>query len=155
MDKNETEFELSTIKHIQEVQKLMLYFAGEIIKRATIYDKSKLEEPERELFSKYTSKLFNITYGSEEYYSYFKELKPALDHHYRNNSHHPEYYINGIEDMDLMDVVEMFCDWSAATKRHKDGDIISSINKNKDRFKMSEQLVNILYNSAFHPQIKE
>ena len=75
-------------------------------------------------------------------------MKPILDHHYKNNRHHPEYHKNGIDDMNLIDLVEMFCDWLAATKRHADGDIMKSIKHNKDRFKMNEQLVKIFENTA-------
>ena len=32
--------------------------------------------------------------------------------------------------MNLVDIVEMFCDWLAATKRHDDGDIYKSIEHN-------------------------
>jgi hypothetical protein len=49
--------------------------------------------------------------------------------------------------MTLVDIVEMFCDWKAAVRRHKDGDLETSINVNKDRFNISEQLTNVLRNS--------
>ena len=42
----------------------------------------------------------------------------------------------------------MFFDWKAATERHDDGDIYKSLNINKDRFKISDQLINILKNTA-------
>lgn len=89
----------------------------------------------------------NCTYGSKEYKQYLEELKPALKHHYKNNNHHPEHYDNGIDDMDLFDIVEMIADWMAATLRHNDGNIFKSLNVNKERFNMSEQLYNILKNT--------
>jgi hypothetical protein len=49
--------------------------------------------------------------------------------------------------MDLIDLVEMFCDWKAATLRHKDGDINKSIEINSQRFKMSDQLKKIFINT--------
>lgn len=42
----------------------------------------------------------------------------------------------------------MFFDWKAAGERHKDGNILKSIEINKDRFGMSEQLVDIFKNTA-------
>ncbi len=75
-------------------------------------------------------------------------MKVGLDHHYAANSHHPEHFKNGVDDMNLMDLVEMFCDWIAATRRHADGNIFNSIRHNKDRFKLSDQLVSILGNTA-------
>ena len=59
-------------------------------------DNSKLESPEKELFDEYTPKLKDCTYGSDEYKEFLKGLKVALDHHYANNSHHPEHYENGV-----------------------------------------------------------
>jgi hypothetical protein len=74
-------------------------------------------------------------------------LKPALDHHYANNSHHPQFYKNGIDGMNLLDLVEMFFDWKAATERTKDGDIRKSIEINSTRFNISPQLVSIFVNT--------
>jgi hypothetical protein len=75
------------------------------------------------------------------------DLKPTLDHHYANNSHHPEHFEKGINDMDLFDIVEMLADWKAATERHDNGDIHKSLEINKDRFHLSEQTYNILKNT--------
>jgi len=116
--------------------------------RANNHDKSKLEEKEFPYFAEFTPKLENCTYGSDEYKEFLKGLKPALDHHYSVNSHHPEFHKNGINDMSIVDIIEMYCDWCAAVKRHKDGNILKSININKNRFKISDQLTKILENST-------
>lgn len=137
-----------TLKHIKRVAQLLTEASGELIKRANVHDDSKLESPEKELFDKYTPKLKESTYGSEEYKTFLKELKVALDHHYATNSHHPEHYENGINGMNLFDVIEMFFDWKAAGERHADGNIYKSIEVNKERFGMSEQLVEIFTNTA-------
>ncbi len=50
--------------------------------------------------------------------------------------------------MTLMDLVEMFCDWWAATKRHDDGCIRRSIQINRKRFNIDEQLVKIFENTV-------
>jgi hypothetical protein len=67
---------------------------------------------------------------------------------YQKNSHHPEHYENGVNGFDLFDLMEMFFDWKAAGERHADGNIYKSIEINKDRFKLSEQTVNIFTNTA-------
>lgn len=77
-----------------------------------------------------------------------KELQVALQHHYANNSHHPEHYVDGVNGYDLFDLVEMFFDWKAATERHNDGDIYKSIEANKERFKISQQVTDIFTNTA-------
>ena len=75
-------------------------------------------------------------------------MKPALDHHYENNRHHPEHFKNGIKDMTLIDLIEMFCDWKTSSERHESGSILSSIDINKERFGYSEELASILLNTA-------
>lgn len=49
--------------------------------------------------------------------------------------------------MNIIDVVEMLCDWKAATVRHQNGNLKKSIEHNKDRFDLSSQLTSILENS--------
>ena len=137
-----------TQKHIDQVGENVGRIVRELQIRAERHDDSKLGKEELPGFTEYTPKLEETTYGSDEYKELLKGLKPILDHHYKNNRHHPEYHKNGIDDMNLIDLVEMFCDWGAATKRHADGDIMKSIKHNKDRFKMNEQLVKIFENTA-------
>lgn len=137
-----------TLLHIKRVSELLTQSASELIRRANIHDNSKLNSPEKELFDEYTPKLKNCTYGSKEYKGYLKKLKIALDHHYQNNSHHPEHYENGVNGFDLFDLIEMFFDWKAATERHYDGNIMKSIEINKTRFNMSDQLSDIFRNTA-------
>ena len=116
--------------------------------RSLMHDITKLEPPELEYFDKYTPMLKHLEYGSDEYKQALNDLKPALDHHYKHNAHHPEHYKNGIDGMNIVDIVEMFCDWYAAGKRMKDGgDIIKSIDISAKRFGICPQLVNILKNS--------
>jgi len=137
-----------TLLHIKRVSQLLTEASSEFIKRANCHDDSKLISPEKQLFDEYTPKLKDCTYGSDEYKAFLKGLKVALDHHYQNNTHHPEHYKNGINGMDLFDILEMFFDWKAAGERHADGNIYKSIEHNKDRFKMSDQLAEIFKNTA-------
>ncbi len=74
-------------------------------------------------------------------------MAPALENHYANNSHHPQHYTNGIDGMDLFDLLEMVLDWKASTLRSKDGDIFKSLDIQKERFNISNQLYNILNNT--------
>lgn len=139
---------VDTLLHIKRVAELLTEASSELIRRANVHDNSKLESPEKELFDEFTPKLKNCTYGSEDYKEYLKGLRVALEHHYEKNTHHPEHYENGINDFDLFDLVEMFFDWKAATERHADGDIFKSIEINKKRFGISEQLSGIMNNTA-------
>lgn len=137
-----------TQKHIRLVGKLLHMIAIELLRRADAHDQSKLERPEVELFTAYTAKLATCTYGSPEYEAFRKEMGSALAHHYANNDHHPEHFKNGVDDMNLVQLIEMFCDWKASSTRHNDGNIRKSIEINANRFGMSPQLVRILENTA-------
>ncbi len=137
-----------TKKHIARVEELLEFARLELAIRAKNHDTSKLNSPEKELFDEYTPKLAGCTYGSDEYKTFLSGLKVSLDHHYANNSHHPEHFKGGVDDFDLFDLLEMFFDWKAATERHNDGDILKSIEINKTRFKLSDQLCAIFRNTA-------
>ena len=188
---------LQTIEHIERVQSLLWDCLTRLFKRALDHDKSKLESPEAEIFEEYTHKLKGVTYGSDEYRQFLAEMKPALDHHYAANRHHPEHFRwlcpvcnrvftdveweaapqgpndsgdrycpaccrhgmlyesqlvdspqTGLNGMTLLDLLEMFVDWKAASERHADGCIHRSIEQNISRFGLSPQLAGILRNTA-------
>lgn len=137
-----------TMKHIQTVSRILHRVVMELLKRADTHDESKLHSPEVELFTEYTARLATSTYGSPEYNEFRKQMKPALDHHYAHNPHHPEYHKNGINDMTLVDLVEMLADWKGASLRHNNGNIRRSIEINAGRFDISPQLAKILENTV-------
>lgn len=137
-----------TMDHKEKVKKFMNLCIDDLVMRAENHDNSKLESPEKKYFDEYSPKLKDCTYGSDDYQKFLDGLKPALDHHYKVNSHHPEHYKNGVNGMTLVDLLELICDWKASSMRHEDGDINRSIKVNKDRFKLSDQLVDILKNTV-------
>lgn len=139
---------LDTMLHIERVRNLLNLCVVELLKRGELHDQSKLESPEVELFEEYGPLLKQLTYNSPEYHESLAKLKPALDHHYARNAHHPEHYKNGVDDMNLFDVLEMFCDWKAASERQYNGNLLTSISKNANRFGLSPQLVKIFENTA-------
>lgn len=175
-----------TMKHIEKVRNYINKLISGLMKRQESHDQSKLEAPEVAAFAEWTPKLANATYGTEEYEQFKIELKPALDHHYAHNRHHPEHwperkdsnadileefvstldsknkdlkstieilkdYIDvlrsPINNMNILDIGEMFCDWNASSKRQNDGNLRSTIGSNGKRFKISQQLTNIFENS--------
>jgi hypothetical protein len=136
-----------TLKHIRKVNEYLINASCELLQRAKNHDQSKLEEPEKTTFDEVTPLLSGLTFGSEEYTEATKRIKPALDHHYSVNSHHPQHYENGINGMNLFDLMEMFFDWKAAGERTKDGNMERSIEINSQRFGMSKQLRTIFENT--------
>jgi len=137
-----------TMLHIREVNRGINKIVACLLERGIKHDQSKLESPEVEIFTEYTQKLAGLTYGSQEYDECRRAMGPALEHHYAKNTHHPEHYKEGINEMTLLDLMEMFCDWRAASMRHNDGNLRKSIEINGNRFGMSPQLVKIFENTV-------
>lgn len=138
-----------TRAHIKRVQDLLEECRIVLMNRAWVHDSSKLQSPEKEGLDSVVPKLKNLVYGSPEYLECLKEMQPFLEHHYRHNSHHPEHWPEGIQNMSLFDLLEMLMDWKSATERMKDGgDIYKSINFNQGRFAIQSQLTRILQNTA-------
>jgi Family of unknown function (DUF5662) len=140
---------IDTILHINRVRSLLGQSAIRLLERGSKHDPSKLEQPEKAIFDAVGNRLAVITYQGEEYKQSLAELKVALDHHYLQNTHHPDHYLNGINGMSLFDLVEMLMDWKAAGERHPNGmNIARSIELSSQRFSVGGQLKQILLNRA-------
>jgi len=145
-----------TQEHIERVRDFIDDAVGNLERRASKHDASKLVSPEVEAFDIATPKLANLVYGSEEYKQSLRDLGPALQHHFENNDHHPEHWPNGTNDMSLLSLLEMLCDWRAASERVKqrtdDPEKVktfeSGLKFNQERFGYSDELAGILLNTA-------
>lgn len=142
------ECRVQTQAHIEKVRKYIRFFTDRLTTRGENHDASKLGEEELPYFAEHTEKLGEIEYNSPEYKAELEALRPALEHHYNNNRHHPEYHKEGISGMNLLDVTEMLCDWKASSERQKNGNLLKSIEINTERFNIDKQLMQILINTA-------
>lgn len=134
-------------KHIQEVQYLLGQFIIHLEHRAQEHDQSKLHNPEKDILRRHSHELDNCQYGDESYMYHLEKVREAIQHHYQQNRHHPEHHQNGIRDMNLLDVVEMFFDWCATAKKYGNK-VEHSINIGQDRFDLSDDLTQIFLNTA-------
>lgn len=137
-----------TLEHINYVRNLLQTIAIQLLNRGEAHDASKLgpqEKPFLDAMQYLINNEGNAPYGSEEYKRRTAILKPMLRHHYSNNSHHPEHYEGGINGMTLMDVVEMFADWFAASQRGQENAV--NLTHAADRYVMSDQLKRIFSNT--------
>lgn len=137
-----------TLAHSQRVGELIVAMVGELLERSTCHDRSKTLPPEVGIFDEYSPKLKQMTYGSQEYKDCLTGMGEGLQHHYAANRHHPEHFAEGVAGMTLVDVVEMLADWKAATERMADGDLGKSLEIQRERFGLSDQVVSILRNTA-------
>jgi len=137
-----------TQEHIEHVRALLAEVIKHFKQRQLTHDTSKLAEPEKSMYDEFVPRLREATYGSDEYKSYLVQMGAALQHHYEVNSHHPEHYANGVNDMSLIDIVEMLADWKAAAMRSGNGSILPSLDVNRQRFALSDQLFEIIQNTV-------
>ncbi len=138
-------------KHKDVVAWLMRDIAYRLIERARVHDDSKLQEPEKALFDKWTPELKARAFGTDYYKQALDEMGEGIKHHYVHNRHHPEHFKNGVDDMTLLDVVEMFCDWCAAAERNS---VSMDIDHAKERFSLSEQLFHIMINTMIENDLR-
>lgn len=153
----ELETTAQTWHHIDVLRKFLRILSVELLVRGETHDRSKFDRAEVDVFTEFTPKLKSITYGSKEYQECLAQMKPALAHHYGHNRHHIEHFARGLRGMNLVDVVELFCDWWASSMRHADGDIRKSIEINKGRFGLPAELVEIFLNTVrdFEPAVSQ
>ena len=137
-----------TLKHIRQVQNHIGQIIQCLTDRAEQHDGSRLEPFEKEIQDNAMPPSPTVEYRSLEDQQNTARLQRAVDHHNSKNRHHPEYYGEcGIGCMDLIDIIEMLCDWRAATMRSENGDIRKSIEINIERFDIPKPIVRLLNNT--------
>lgn len=144
---------VDTFMHIARVQDFLTACVFDLLERIGSHDASKLIDPELSTFDKFTPLLKVLKYGTPAYKQSLKDMGEGLQHHYDTNPHHPEHHENGVNDMTLFDVMEMVCDWCGAVmgnvgaERYRE-EIRRSLEVNKERFSISDQLAAILLNTV-------
>ena len=82
------------------------------------HDCSKLGWYEAKHYALVIFDLKGSTYGSDQYKEKLVYIQPAINHHYKKNSHHPEYHENGIDGMSELDKLELPLNKLLKTKKH-------------------------------------
>jgi len=117
MDLKEAKYRTRVGEHVLQVHNNLERFCEKLDDRGAHHDLSKLQEPEFSIFMNGQEGFENVMFGTPEYKTHCKTILPAIRHHHAHNSHHPEFHIDGVKGMSLVDVVEMVCDWKAASDR--------------------------------------
>lgn len=140
---NEETKTLATIlRHQKQVSFLLRELAREFERRADLHDESKLQLDELEGFIQFNTP--PVEYGSFEYEATVQGVS-ATGIHVGRNSHHPEYWPNGVADMNFADIIEMLCDWEIARQaRDTEQDINKTWVTRQKRFNLSDQELYLL-----------
>ena len=138
------------LKHVNNVRTKLMVILDDLAYRLANHDRSKLSPPEKEVYDKFTPMLDTAEYGTVRYKSLIEQMNVGVKHHWSVNRHHPEYFPNSIDGMNLLDLVEMLVDWKAAGERKPNGMTIrESIEYNaRERFPISDQMKRILLNTV-------
>lgn len=137
-----------TLDHIARVQHRLAEVSLNLRERAHTHDQSKLSEPEKSLLDQLETQTNLPIYGSEAERARFDALAEFRKYHYAANDHHPEHTDQGMRGMSLLSIIEMLCDWRAAGARHIGGNIWQSLEFNRKRFGISDEMYAILENTV-------
>ena len=138
------------LNHVKDVQLYLEEIISELKKRGIIHDKSKFSDPEFSAFVNNVDKFKQVNYGSEEYNKLIEATKMAVDHHHKNNRHHTSYHKNGIMDMNLIDLIELICDWKAASVRSPNLTFHDSLDIAMKKYNIPPDIEKILRNTINH-----
>jgi hypothetical protein len=138
-----SDFTNDLVDHKRRVAGYMQIVANELFRRATVHDNSKFSPEEFEPYDQAFPNFKKYAFGSEELKAVYESIQPALQHHFQENDHHPEHFAAGVNDMGLIPLIEMVCDWLAASHRSQTG-IAKGLEINKEKYHIDEQLHGII-----------
>jgi len=134
-----------TLRHIHRVRDHLNTVIAVLLERGRVHDASKFSDVEKPILDEIYPMLRGLSYGTPEFAAVARRARVGLAHHYKHNTHHPEHYDDGIAGMDLFDLVEMFCDWKAASERNPADGV--KVDHNARMYDIPPQLVSILKNT--------
>ena len=144
---NDFDFLCDTILHVSEVQEHLEEIISELKKRGYAHDRTKFQALEFDSFVSTRDKFKRANYGSKEYKECVDLVRPAVDSHHQKNRHHTGFHKNGINDMTLIDIIEMICDWRAAARRSPDKAFADTLDYAYKKYGVNEQLRKIMENT--------
>lgn len=136
--------------HKNNVEKKMESLCLDLAQRARDHDNSKLESPEYFAWKKMDEEP-RYPYGTPEYFDKKRRYDYVFQEHYKNpkNRHHPEHWPNGVEDMNLLDLIEFLCDmFSYKEANISYSEAVEMLQTQVKRFKISDDLAWILLNTV-------
>lgn len=144
-----------TRQHILNVQRQMYKVIEKLIARTYNHDSSKYDREEAHTYAKVVPMFKGKKYGTPEHKAVGDMLGEAWEHHEKNNDHHTGYHLNGINDMNLISIIEMLCDWKAASMRNPNQNFKESCLMNCKKYGADDQLTKIIMNTALSLEMYE
>lgn len=127
------------IRHITEVRRAILRVRHDLESRAEAHDLSKWSPEEFPGFTRINATARQHPYGSEEYKASIRAEKPTVKRHQEGNSHHPEAHEPFLYEMGWLDLIEMVCDWWAASQTYGTTPWPEVLQRQRERWKWSPE----------------
>ncbi len=155
-DIKELFYEADTRKHQQLVAERLITCAKRLLDKAVEHDASKFSDTEKKHYIEPVWELNtkDVEFGSDDYKRLTAMMGDGWAHHCFHNSHHPEnvqltmpeFSGDPFSGMDLFDLMEMLCDWIAASKRRGNSPHLAFAQM-EEKFGLSHQTRCILGNT--------
>jgi len=136
------------IQHIQWLMEAMAAVQHQLMIRMLTHDRSKISPGELDAYAEIVPGFKKFEYGTPEHKAHGDRLGPAWEHHTEHNRHHVEHFPNGLNGMTLIDLIEMVCDWRAASMRSGSFDYGKSLRVFQERNQVDPQVIDILRNTC-------
>ena len=135
----ETSTLLTITRHRAVIQDSLRGIAQMLERRGDLHDLSKFSDEEFSGFRNINHAARGNKYGSPEYRKALEAIGGeggAFEYHVERNRHHPEYFLNQTE-MSFIDIIEMVCDWHAASVVYGNSTLRESLDAHRERFNLS------------------
>jgi Family of unknown function (DUF5662) len=136
------------IQHIQWLMEGMCWIQSQLMLRMLTHDRTKIEADELDAYAEIVPHFKDFEYGTEEHEAHGNKLEGAWTHHTSHNKHHVEHFEQGMVDMTLIDIIEMVCDWRAASLRSGSFDYKRSLEIAKKSNSIPSMLAQIIENTC-------
>lgn len=143
---NGSQTEEYIINHKRAVQRWMQKFSLVLMDRGEKHDNSKLQEPEFSYWCKMDEEP-RYRYGTKEYKDKIERYRPLFEIHWKANRHHPEYFNYHFDDVDLIDLIEMLCDWLSYRDKLSYTEASDLVHQQCQRYGFSEEKEFLLLNT--------
>lgn len=131
----ETTVLITLLRHHRHVSHLLRELARQLESRADLHDLTVLELDEFQGRVEIQHVARTHPYDSPEYRESIKD-NTSLQLHYSRNSHHPEYYPAGVDEMSFIDFIEMTIDWLGASRTYRNTSFEDGLKDQIRRFKL-------------------
>ena len=128
------------------VQDKLSTVARELISRGRHHDNSTLGSPELEIYHRHFNEYRMYKFGDPRRDEVMNHMAEAIGHHFQYNDHHPEHFDNGINDMNLIQLMQFtaaIMSWS----EQEQVDIFELLPIIRDKCGMSDQVYQLIQNT--------